>query len=225
MYHYRERHFYVPDGFAAASSAEDDCGKVQHPASAGHCVVRRTLHGKTGRTRTSFCHTHVHAERMLTLAQTNFTEQSSPQIFDAFKSSIVPPDRYQTSKLLQLFVVRHLAQRLSASTTGSTDSVILNTLTPGYCRSALFRDNKFPASLFINVTGKLLARSSEQGSRTYVHAAAAGPETHGKWLDSNVIREPSSFVRSKEGKKAQARVYEELMSILEAVEPGITSNI
>lgn len=63
------------------------------------------------------------------------------------------------------------------------------------------------------------------GSRELVHAAAAGPETHGKWLDSHEIREPSPFVRSKEGELLQTRVYEELMAILEKVEPAITKNI
>lgn len=63
------------------------------------------------------------------------------------------------------------------------------------------------------------------GSRELVHAAAAGPETHGKWLDSHKIREPSAFVRSKEGQMLQTRVYEELMGILEQVEPGIIKNI
>ncbi|CAN8100331.1 unnamed protein product [Discula destructiva] len=156
---------------------------------------------------------------------TNFNERSSPHIFDAFKSRTVPPDRYQTSKLLQLLVVRQVAQRLSRPTSSSEYGVILNTLTPGFCRTSLFRDNAFPASFFLKVTGTLIGRSAEAGSRELVHAAAAGPETHGKWLDSHEIREPSSFVRSQEGKRLEVRVYEELVDLLESVEPGITKKI
>ncbi|KAJ4386429.1 hypothetical protein N0V93_009324 [Gnomoniopsis smithogilvyi] len=155
----------------------------------------------------------------------SFNERTSPKIFDAFKSATVPPDRYQTSKLLQLFAVRQLAQDMAAPTSNTKGSVILNTLTPGFCRTALFRDNKFPASVFIKITSTLLGRSAEMGSRELVRAAAAGPETHGKWLDSHEIREPSAFVRSQEGELHQTRVYEELMGILERVEPGITKNI
>lgn len=114
---------------------------------------------------------------------------------------------------------------MAAPSSNSKGSVILNTLTPGFCRTSLFRDNKFPASIFIKITSTLIGRSAEAGSRELVHAVAAGPETHGKWLDSHEIREPSPFVRSKEGEVLQARVYEELMGILERVEPGITKNI
>lgn len=110
-------------------------------------------------------------------------------------------------------------------TSNSKGSVIINTLTPGFCRTSLFRDNKFPASIFIKFTSALIGRSAEVGSRELTHAAAAGPETHGKWLDSHEIREPSPFVRSEEGKILQARVYNELMEILENAEPGITKNI
>ena len=40
-----------------------------------------------------------------------------------------------------------------------------------------------------------------------------------------VVREPSEFVRSEEGKESQERVYKELMEILENIQPGITKNI
>lgn len=104
-------------------------------------------------------------------------------------------------------------------------SVVLNTLTPGFCRTALFRDNKFPASAFIGFNSWVLGRSAEAGSRTIVHAAAAGPETHGKWLDTCEIREPSAFVRSEEGRSMQRRVYGELLELLERIEPGVTRNV
>lgn len=135
----------------------------------------------------------------------------------------MPPDRYQTSKLLQILVVRQLAQQLADPT--AKGDIVLNTLNPGFCRTALFRDNAFPASAFIGFNAWVLGRSAEAGARTLVHAAAAGPETHGKWLDTCDIREPSSYVRSEEGVKVQRRVYDELMELLEKVEPGITKNI
>lgn len=157
--------------------------------------------------------------------QTSFTEKALPSIFDAFKSTTVPPDRYQTSKLLEVLFVRQLAQEMLAPGSATRGSVVLNMLNPGFCRTALFRDNKFPASVVLMLTTRLLGRSSEMGSRVLVHAAAAGPETHGRWLDSCETREPSTFVRSAEGARAQVRVYDEVMGILEGVEPGITKNI
>jgi len=37
------------------------------------------------------------------------------------------------------------------------------------------------------------------------------------------IKEPSTWVRSDEGKKAQKRVFQELLGILEGIEPGVVS--
>lgn len=134
------------------------------------------------------------------------------------------PDRYQTSKLLEIFLVRQLALEMSKPSSNSK-GVILNTLNPGFCRTALFRDNKFPASILLAFTSRLIGRSAEVGSRILVDAAAAGPETHGKWLDTFEIREPSVYVRGEEGQKMQRRLYDELIEILDRVEPGIVNNI
>ncbi|KAL1872356.1 hypothetical protein Daus18300_004326 [Diaporthe australafricana] len=154
----------------------------------------------------------------------NFKERTSPKIFDAFKSNAVAPDRYQTSKLLEIFLVRQLAQEMSKPTSKSK-GVILNTLNPGFCRTSLFRDNKPPAATFLALMSRLIGRSAEAGSKIIVDAAAAGPGTHGEWLDTLETREPSAYVRSEEGQKMQRRLYEELMVILEQVEPGVTKQI
>ncbi|KAH8742498.1 hypothetical protein F5883DRAFT_656639 [Diaporthe sp. PMI_573] len=155
----------------------------------------------------------------------SFKERTAPKIFEAFKSSSVTPDRYQTSKLMGVFLTRQLAQEMSKPTSNSKGQVILNTLNPGFCRTALFRDNKFPASIFLNLMSQLIGRSAEVGSRVIVDAAAAGPETHGSWLDTLKIREPSAYVRSEEGQEMQRRLYDELMEILDGVEPNIARNI
>ncbi|KAG8166554.1 hypothetical protein KVR01_002243 [Diaporthe batatas] len=154
-----------------------------------------------------------------------FRERTASTIFDAFRSDSVEPDRYQTSKLLQVFLTRQLAQEMSKPTSSSNGKVILNTLNPGFCRTALFRDNKFPASMFLMFTSQLLGRSAEVGSRVIVDAAAAGPETHGKWLDTLEIREPSAYVRGEEGQEMQRRLYDELVEILDRVEPNVASKI
>lgn len=69
----------------------------------------------------------------------------------------------------------------------------------------------------------LLARSTEYGSRTLVHAVSQGPESHGKYLSDCKIVEPSPFVLSDEGKVTQDRVWDELMKKLEAIKPGVTA--
>lgn len=71
----------------------------------------------------------------------------------------------------------------------------------------------------------IMARSTEVGSRTIVHSAAAGVESHGQYMSECRVKEPSTFVRSDEGAKTQERVHEELMGILERIQPGISNNI
>lgn len=128
-------------------------------------------------------------------------------------------DRYNTTKLLPIMIVRELASRMPAN-----DPVIVNCLNPGLCRTALFRHAPFPLSLIVTFGLWILGRTSEMGSRTLMTAAAAGKESHGKYMDSCVIREPSKLVVSEEGRALQTRVYNELLEILEDIQPGVTRN-
>lgn len=77
----------------------------------------------------------------------------------------------------------------------------------------------------LTVAKGLIARSTEVGGRTLVHSAAAGADSHGQYMSECKVKEPSKFVRSNEGAMAQQRVHNELMGILEKIQPGITSNI
>jgi hypothetical protein len=68
----------------------------------------------------------------------------------------------------------------------------------------------------------LLARKTEVGSRTLVHASSQGVESHGKYLSDCEITEPSAFVRSEEGRQTQERVWTELTRKLEGIRTGVT---
>lgn len=129
-------------------------------------------------------------------------------------------DRYNVSKLLPIWIVRELASRMAPS-----DPVTINCLNPGFCRTDLFRHAPFPLNYFVKLSLRLLGRTSEMGSRTLMAAAAAGRESHGRYMDSCVVRDPSKLVLSEEGKVLQRRVYRELLRVLEGIEPGITKNI
>lgn len=63
------------------------------------------------------------------------------------------------------------------------------------------------------------------GSRTLVAAACAGEESHGEYMPDCQVGEVSAWVRSEKGMETQKRVYDELMGILEGIEPGVTKNI
>ena len=155
--------------------------------------------------------------------QAKFNEQNAPSIITALKSTKNQPDRYNVSKLLEILTIRALAPAMSSSPPKPT--VILNTLTPGFCHSELMRHAVFPLNFLAWIGKLLLARTTEMGSRTLVAAAAAGEDSHGMYMVDCEVREPSRWVRSEKGREVQGRWYKELMGYLEGIEPGITKNI
>ena len=91
--------------------------------------------------------------------------------------------RYNVSKLLEVLYTRELAARTKES---GKPQVIINYLNPGLCHSSLAREIE---GWVFYIMKALLARPTEHGSRTLVHAAEAGPETHGQYLSNCCITE------------------------------------
>ncbi|KAH8882868.1 NAD(P)-binding protein [Thozetella sp. PMI_491] len=150
-----------------------------------------------------------------------FHERSEPNIFSVYRSTQMSDDRYNTSKLIEILVMRELVTRMDAS---GKNPVIVNTLNPGLCRSTLFRHALFPLNIVLNLGLFFFGRTAEMGSRTLLAAACGDVETHGQHMDSCRVANPSSFVRSAEGERVQKKVYEELMTILDEIQPGVSGN-
>lgn len=153
---------------------------------------------------------------------TDMPERKSAEIFKALddKDGANMSDRYNVSKLLEILVVREMLD----SVIEDKDSypVIINTVNPGMCHSELTKD----LGWMLTITKLLLARKTEVGSRTLVNAAGEiGEKSQGEYLSDCAVSPPSPFVRSEEGRKTQKRVWDELTSILEEIEPGVTRNI
>lgn len=71
-----------------------------------------------------------------------------------------------------------------------------------------------------------LARSTEYGSRTLVHAAVqAGDESHGKYLSDCKVTEPATITTDADGKKLQKAVWQELYKKLEGISPRVMANL
>ena len=150
---------------------------------------------------------------------TKFPEWKRPNTFTALddKSKTNFEERYPTSKLLEVLVIRAIASKMANS------GVVLNYLNPGLCHSELARE----AGMSLKIMKLLFARSTEVGSRTLMAAAAAGPESHGKYMTDAKVDDSqlSPFVRSDDGKAAAEKVWTELSEILENVQPGVTKNL
>ncbi|KAK9350868.1 hypothetical protein V1523DRAFT_418440 [Lipomyces doorenjongii] len=129
--------------------------------------------------------------------------------------------RYPISKLLTLYAVRDFAERLKASSKGST--VVINSANPSFCKSGLLNSTKDAGSLGTKLQKKALARSTEEGSRALVHGVTAGPETNGHYLNNCHIQTPSSSVTSAKGVHIQKRFSKELFAKLVKIAPEVSS--
>ncbi|TVY16269.1 Short chain dehydrogenase sol3 [Lachnellula arida] len=152
-------------------------------------------------------------------AWTKFPEWKAPNTFDALnkQSKTTFSERYPTSKLLEILLLRKIAPALEGS------GVILNALSPGLCHSELAREG----NPFLTFLKFFFARTTEMGSRTLVIAAMAGSESHGNYMHNGKVENTalSPFVRSNDGEKASEKVWDELSTILESIQPGVTGNL
>ncbi|KZT54813.1 NAD(P)-binding protein [Calocera cornea HHB12733] len=116
-------------------------------------------------------------------------------------------NRYLVSKLLNVLFVRALASHIPAGT-----SLTVNSVNPGLCSSSLLRE----ANPAIVLMTRILARTTEVGSRMFVHAAVA-PELDGvtgEFLSNCTITEPSDFVISPKGASAGKRLWNDTLRVL-----------
>lgn len=156
---------------------------------------------------------------------TSFPEQSAAhgEILKTLndKDTANMSDRYNVSKLLEVFFTRELAARSSSK---NDKDVVINFLNPGLCHSELGRN----AGWDLWLMKAALARSTEQGSRTLVHACTAGEESHGQYMSNCEVSDVAPMVKKDEvedGGRLQKRVWEEVTRKLERIQPGIMQNL
>ncbi|KAG1751378.1 short-chain dehydrogenase [Suillus paluster] len=132
---------------------------------------------------------------------------------EAYCTSSVMRNRYHLSKLLEVMFIRELSSRLPTTTL-----VAVSAVNPGFCHSRLTREiESGPLFKFAVRTYKgLLARTTEMGSRTLVHAAIepGERERHGHYLSSCEVAEESDYALSVEGKEVSKRLWHETLRIL-----------
>ncbi|EFX01501.1 short chain dehydrogenase reductase [Grosmannia clavigera kw1407] len=151
-----------------------------------------------------------------------FNETKAPSIFEALRDPAhMSHDRYNASKLMEVYFVRQLARVLDAHHI----PVTANCLNPGFCRTELFRSVPVPFRYVVQAGLHLLGRTAEMGARTLVAAAAAGNESHGQYMDSGIVWPPSPAVTSAAGVAIQERLFGELLDVLESVHPGVKANL
>ncbi|GJC92652.1 short-chain dehydrogenase [Colletotrichum higginsianum] len=93
--------------------------------------------------------------------------------------------RYAVSKLIQIFAIRQLASLAPVSQTG----VVVNLLSPGLCNTGLARHARLLFRIQVRLLNLALGRTPEMGSRTILHALAAGTASHGEYISDCEIKE------------------------------------
>jgi len=114
--------------------------------------------------------------------------------------------RYPVSKLLNLFFARELALRLSEDS-----PLIINAVNPGLCVSGLRRNLSLSSQLVFWLGDIFVSWSAERGSRQLIFAALGNQdkpdEMNGAYISSSRVVEPSDYVVSDEGAKAQKQLW------------------
>lgn len=141
-----------------------------------------------------------------------FAERNTPgNILDALNDpkQYQKQDRYPTSKTIGLLWARELAHRVRSS------EIVINSATPGFCKTGLPRHMKGFMVYAVKVAEVLLARSAQDGARCLLDAAMVqGEDTHGKYLSEMKVKPESELIRSAEGGTLQMTLWEEIVSLL-----------
>jgi retinol dehydrogenase-12 len=131
--------------------------------------------------------------------------------------------RYALSKLMVHQCFHELVAALSKSTMNNGANVVVNMVNPGWCGTELSRAKPHP--LGERFAFAVMGWTAEKGSRMYMHALAAGPETHGKYLSESQVKIESQFVQSKRGRRIQRKMWLDLMKRIDRISPEVAAYI
>lgn len=131
--------------------------------------------------------------------------------------------RYALTKLVEECAVRQFAALCPVERTG----VKITMVAPGLCSTGLGRDARTFTKIMHEGVRAMMARTAEEGSRTFLHGLFVGEEGHGKLLSGCKIKEfwVPTWLTDEEGQKLQSGIWDELVSRLESVQPGCISQL
>ncbi|KAI1368094.1 NAD(P)-binding protein [Xylaria arbuscula] len=151
---------------------------------------------------------------------TQFPQKSEPNLLRVVSNNREDSphwmEQYPLSKLLGVFAIRSIAEEYPSY------PVTINAVNPGLCHSDLSREAKGLQKVAFGLMKALVARTTEEGSRTLVSAGIAGPGSHGQYLDDCKVGEPSEVVT--QNPDIGRRLWVELKEKLEEIQPGVTGN-
>ncbi|KAL3422437.1 short-chain dehydrogenase [Phlyctema vagabunda] len=133
---------------------------------------------------------------------------------------------YGISKLLEHYVVNEIA-KIALGSDGSPQ-VIVNTICPGLVKSDLARQYKtsYLLTAGVNLFQAVLSKSTEGGARTLVLSGLTPASDHGKFIkhystDEEYNRQVEKNITGPKGQELQAKVWNEVLAILEGSIPEV----
>ncbi|RDW76438.1 putative short-chain dehydrogenase [Aspergillus mulundensis] len=96
-------------------------------------------------------------------------------------------ERYAVTKLLDIYITQEIAKLVPLSEDGEP-RVVVNCVAPGFCKSNLLsREEGVP--VVVKMLQWAVGRSVVEGSKTLIYAVGMGSESHGCWVEDQVVRE------------------------------------
>ncbi|GKZ28946.1 hypothetical protein AbraIFM66950_001904 [Aspergillus brasiliensis] len=153
---------------------------------------------------------------------TTFPEINPPDLYAQLNNmaDFSQQPRYQATKLIEILFTRELVARLKSTATTTTPPVIINLVNPGLCTSDLDRRGSQPP-LLVRILRRILDRTTEVGGRTLVLAASAPVPSHGEFQSDGANQDVESWIYTDVGRRAQKKVFDQTLKILETRKPGI----
>ncbi|KAF8138046.1 short-chain dehydrogenase [Mycena galopus ATCC 62051] len=145
------------------------------------------------------------------LATLGSSEYCTPKVMQTF---------YNVTKLLNVFFVRGLNTRLDTSS-----PLIVNAVNPGFCVSELRRDFRPPLSWIMSFFERIMAFTTEEGSRQLVFGAVGHGALRGEYINQSCVEEASDFVVGAVGQKAEGQIWDEMIEILGKVDARVLAAV
>ncbi|KAK0385081.1 hypothetical protein NLU13_7559 [Sarocladium strictum] len=143
-------------------------------------------------------------------------KMDDPNVFNSLQT-------YPISKAVQIMATKELARLVPMSWSG----VVLNLVDPGICKTNLSRNAPEGFRKGLAELHETIGRTAEEGSRTLLHGAVAGEESHGLVLGSCELTEEQvpAWINGKEAVQYQKVLWEGIAKELERVSPGCVKAI
>jgi retinol dehydrogenase 12 len=101
---------------------------------------------------------------------------------------LIKINRYNLSKLIQLYTLRKLATLVDPVDTTAEYPIIINSVDPCFCETGLSREVSGFTWVVVKAFAAIAARPPDDGARQVVHAASCGRETHGLYLRAGAVQ-------------------------------------